>query len=83
MAINGHEAMWDMQLGKMVDLVQPFSASIDSLTPDMQDYIIMAAQHDKSLEYLLTHTELDQFNRLIALVGGWAVRKDETRMAFC
>jgi hypothetical protein len=70
--VKSHEAMWEMELGQIIDLVKPFRNSINQHQPDKDEsvanYVIAMASHDKSIEYLLTHSDLDGFNRLIALV---------------
>ena len=65
--VREYEHMWEMPLGKMIELVSPFKATINTLSEPMQDNTIKAAKHDELLKWLLKHKSTDDFNRLISL----------------
>jgi len=65
--VRQYEHMWTFELKAMIDQIAPFADTINTLKEPMQDYIIKAAEHDASMEYLLSQKVLEEFNRLISL----------------
>lgn len=65
--VKKSEHMWEMPLGKMVDHVAPYRATISILPETTQDYTITMAKHEASLKWLLRHKSTPDFNRLISL----------------
>jgi hypothetical protein len=66
--VSTHEAMWQMTLHEMIDLVKPFEKSIKTISKDMVEYVILAVKDGRAVERLLQYDDLDNFNRLLALV---------------
>eukprot|EP00930_Biecheleria_cincta_P035478 TRINITY_DN24399_c0_g1_i1.p1 TRINITY_DN24399_c0_g1~~TRINITY_DN24399_c0_g1_i1.p1 ORF type:complete len:4764 (+),score=1067.82 TRINITY_DN24399_c0_g1_i1:48-14339(+) len=62
-----YQPMWDMKLGEMTARVNPYRATINTVSDAMQDYLITASHHDGSIDWLMKHSSTEDFNRLMQI----------------